>query len=97
MNDTHNLREMREKAGLSCQDLRDGMLPLVPKRYLPSVSQLTRIETGQTASVDTILLMAAAQVIGCKLSDLSMEAALEMETIRDLVVSTSPCITAGQA
>ena len=91
---TTTLRSARIAADMTLQDMRDGMLAILPKRLIPALSTLSRMETGYTHKVDTIVLYAAARVLGCKLSDLSVEAAVELETIRDLVVSTSPCITA---
>ena len=46
-------------------DVRDGMLAILPKHLVPSLGKLSRMETGATASLDTLVLFAMARVLGC--------------------------------
>jgi len=79
---------------MAMSEVRDAMLGFLPARLVPSVATLSRMETGTTNKIDTIVLYSIARVLGCGLSSLSPEAEAELEAIRELVVQTSPCITA---
>ena len=88
------IRETRLATGMSMNDVRDAMRDFMPARLVPTVATLSRMETGATAKLDTIVVCAMAKVLGCPVSDLSPDAAAELETMRYLVEHTSPCITA---
>lgn len=92
----NNLRTLREGKGLSIQQLRDDLLFTIPRRFVPSVPTLSRIETGKVKEekVDTIVVYGLAKVLGCRISDLSTVAADEFDAMRDLVEQSSPCIAA---
>jgi hypothetical protein len=80
------------KAAMSLQDVRDELLGLLPKRYVPSISKLSRMETGKVpeAEADGMVINALSQVYKCKVSDLSPTVADEMERVRELLVRSSP-------
>lgn len=77
---------------MSLGEARDAMLGVMPRRYVPSVATLSRMETGriEEKKVDGIVIFALADVYGCKLSDLSLMVADEAERVRDLLVRSSP-------
>lgn len=88
------IRTMREDRGYSLEATRDELRTVLPKRFVPSAATLARIETGKIATVDTVLVVALANVLGCGIGELSQEAADEMDTLRHLLEHTSLCITA---
>jgi hypothetical protein len=88
-----------EKLGrkFSLADLRDGLLLSgIPRRYVPSVATLSRMETGDTdeATVDAIVIYGMSKVYECRVSELSQEVANELDTMRDLLEHAWPCIPA---
>lgn len=98
------LRDRREQYAskrpdgkFSLTDLRDALIAEgIPKRYVPSVATLSRMETkGDESSVDAIVIYGMSLVYGCRVSDLSMEVADELDAMRDLLAHASPCITAA--
>ena len=94
---SRTIREARLRTGMSMNDVRDAMRDIIPPRLVPTTATLSRMETGHTGKIDTIVLYAIAQVLGCGVADLSREAAEEVEAVRHLVEHTSPCITARTA
>ena len=88
------IRAKREAKSMSLEALRDDLRDVLPKRFIPSSATLARIETGKIASVDTVLVVAVANVLGCGIGELSPEAADELDTLRHLLEHTSPCISA---
>lgn len=91
-----SLRTLRDSKGLSLQELRDELLFTIPRRFVPSVATLSRIETGKIRDkkVDTIIVYGLAKVLACKVSDLSTDAGEEFDAIADLVEQSSRCIAA---
>lgn len=86
------VRERREAAGLSISEMRDALRDRVPDRYVPSISTLSRWETGQVNDkrVDGIVIVGLARVFGCRVSELSPEVASELDRTSDLLASCSP-------
>lgn len=83
------LREIRTAAGLSVAEIRDGLRERLPRRHVPAVSTLSRVETGQIRTIDFVLLCALSQVLECSLDDLSVDASDDYEQIRELVLAAS--------
>lgn len=94
--DTHygqRCRAAREGLGLSLNDARDRLLFAIPRRYVPSISKLARLETGAIAEADIsgIVIYGLARVYGCRVSDLSSVVAEELDAISDLLSRTLRC------
>jgi transcriptional regulator with XRE-family HTH domain len=83
------VRQARKDAGLSVEKLRDRVMTQVPARYVPGVKTFYRLETGEVdeASVDGILVVAIASVLGVRTSALSRAVADEQERLGDLLAS----------
>lgn len=82
-------REKREARGLSLSGARDALLFTIPRRYVPSIKTLHRMEQGEIAEekADGIVLYGLAKVYGCNVRDLSELAADELEGVRDLLAT----------
>lgn len=89
-------RKARESAGLSLVEARDRLRDSIPRRYVPSVKTLSRIENGETPEdkVDGIVIVALARMYEKPISELSRVVADELEIVRDLVIHTTCCILA---
>ncbi len=77
----------------SLADLRDDLIATgIPRRYVPSVSTLSRMETGKVpeSKVDAIVIYGMARVYSCGVSELSEAAANELDTMRDLLEHAWP-------
>lgn len=86
------LRAKREAAGhtlaTAYADLRASGLPA---RFLPSQSTIQRMESGIAAEKkwDGVLVVALADLYGCKVSDISPTISAELESLRDLLSGSS--------
>ena len=98
MQHTHladTLLRLRAESGLSLQDLRDALVRSgMPKRYVPSVAKLSRMETDGSARLDAITICAIAEVYGVSVRTISEEVANELEYVADLLEHRRPCTTA---
>lgn len=88
------VRQARKSAGLSVEKLRDRVLTLVPRRYVPGVKTFYRIEAGEVAeeNVDGILIVGIANACGVGISTISKEVAEEQNIVTDLLQSSLPWI-----
>lgn len=93
------LRRLRESQSpkLSVDALTVKTCMQLPEAMWISSETIRRIESGQTpeAAVSPLLVVAMAEVLGCKVGDISPTAAEELESIRALVNRSSECITAA--
>lgn len=92
------LRARREAAGLSLLDLMVEVRNRLPKTRRIAVSDetLRRYENGSVAEskADIVILAALADTFGCRMGDLSPTAAVDLETVSDLLKRQKSCLAA---
>lgn len=88
------MRAKREALGLSLSEARDRLLFAIPRRYVPSIKKLQRIETGEVdeTKVDGLIVYGLAMVYGCRVSDLSTVVADELKSVSDLLERQTRCV-----
>lgn len=89
------VKRARKDAHISVEILRDRVLLAVPRRHVPGVKTFYRIEADEVdeEKVDGILIVGMANVLGCRISELSPAVADEHERVGDLLASSSRWIT----
>lgn len=88
------LRESRDAAALSLTDVRDWLVTRLPRRQVPSVSKLSRMERNLVPYAESVdLIYALCALYNLRISEVSQSAADELERSLDLLTSLSRWIT----
>lgn len=82
------IRRRREKAGLSLINVMVEMRSRLPRSQWPSQEKLRRYESGAVPETraDPLLIVALADIFGCKVADLSPVASEAVQSMRDLLI-----------
>lgn len=88
------LRQQRETAGYSLADVTYELRSRLPKAMWCSLETIRRMENGRSETkANPVVVMALADLYGCKVGDLSTVVGDETERLRDLLIRSSRWIS----